>query len=254
MVWSDWNQYQEQLGFASVGIFAAIAITGVLFRKRNSYYKRYKGIDALHPRYLSETGHCLRGYGLTIRDGDNFRFYHVPALQMVYWLLSGSRQLKFKSVNMEDIKQLRKAGTIAIRLAGIDAPESAHFGMKEQPLSKEAVAYLKGLLQNENTINIKLRKIIVEPLKRDQYGRLVSMVYYQPIPFIPYYKNVSEEMIKLGLAVVYRAGGAEYGHIEEKLIKLEGIAKRKRKGIWGLDNFVHPQLHKEQFRAGKDKK
>ena len=249
--WKDWNGYQES-SVITVGLFGFLVLTGVILRKRNSLYIRYKSIDELHPKYLKKT-HRLRGYGTTVRDGDNFRFYHVPEFKMMYWLMRGKRELKYMSRTKEELKAMRKSGTIAIRLAGIDAPESAHFGMEKQPLSEEATEYLKNLLQTENELNMHLRKVIVEPLKRDQYGRLVSMVYYQPIPFIPWYKNVSEEMLKLGLAVVYTAAGAEYGNIEERLMKLESIAKKRRKGIWGLDNFVSPGKHKELFRAKKEK-
>eukprot|EP00835_Amoeboradix_gromovi_P002660 NODE_155_length_16773_cov_0.488785.p8 type:complete len:281 gc:universal NODE_155_length_16773_cov_0.488785:4548-5390(+) len=249
MQWKAWEEVSD-LGIQALAVFTVVAFTGVAMRKKNSYYKRYATIDDLHPKYLKKT-HLLRGYGLTIRDGDNFRFYHTTEIQQLYWLLSGKRDLKYATFTTEDIKIRRKEGTIAIRLAGIDAPESAHFGMTAQPFSKEATEYLKKLLQVDNGLNTKCRRLMIEPLKRDQYGRLVSMVYYQPIPFLPWYRNISEEMIKLGLAVVYTAAGAEYGKLEERLLRLEKKAQKKKKGIWGLQNFVSPGMHKELFKTGK---
>ena len=228
----------------------ALGMSGIaiVMRRGNTLIKRYNGIDELHPRYYLQK-YRMRGVGIQCRDGDNFRFYHIPILQSLTGIASG--QLKYKVVSKEELIKMKKQGSIGVRLAGIDAPESAHFGMTAQPLSKEATEYLKDILIIERHGTIKLRKLIIKPLKRDQYNRLVSMVYYQVVPFIPWYKNISEEMVKKGLAVVYTASGAEYGGLKDKLLKLESIATRKKIGIWGLKNFVRPGDYKEEFKKSK---
>eukprot|EP00834_Sanchytrium_tribonematis_P000933 NODE_19_length_47148_cov_1.447810.p24 type:complete len:250 gc:universal NODE_19_length_47148_cov_1.447810:23559-22810(-) len=248
-MWAEWNDYQSS-SIVSFAIFSALAVSGVVFRKRNAYYRRYPTIDDLHPRYLKGT-HCLKGYAVTVKDGDNFRLYHTPEITQIFWFLTGKRQAKFKKSTHEEMKSMRKEGSIPIRLAGVDAPESAHFGMTAQPLSKEATEYLKNLLQVETTSFIHLRKVVIQPFKRDQYSRLVCFVFYQPIPFIPYYKNISEEMIKKGLAVVYTAAGAEYGGLKDKLVSLQDKAKHKKVGVWGLKDFISPGDYKEAFRSNK---
>jgi endonuclease YncB( thermonuclease family) len=56
--------------------------------------------------------------------------------------------------------------TIHVRLAGIDAPESGHFGMPAQPFSQEAKQWLSDRLLH--------RIVTIQPLRRDQYHRLVT--------------------------------------------------------------------------------
>ena len=100
-----------------------------------------------------------------------------------------------------------KGETIHVRLAGIDAPELAHFGKPAQPFSKQAFDYL-----NETLLH---KKVLIELYQKDRYSRVVStcFVRVRKFPFLVFGKrrNVSEEMLKLGLATVYRESGACYG-------------------------------------------
>lgn len=70
------------------------------------------------------------------------------------------------------------------------------------------------------------RNIIVEPLSKDQYGRIVAMVKVRKPLLWPFRKNVNVEMLKRGLATVYAQSGAEYGAIgKDKLLAIETTAK-----------------------------
>lgn len=70
------------------------------------------------------------------------------------------------------------------------------------------------------------RNVIVEPLSKDHYGRIVGMVKVRRPIFWPFRKNVNVEMLKRGLATVYAQSGAEYGNIgKEKLLSIEATAK-----------------------------
>jgi endonuclease YncB( thermonuclease family) len=59
-----------------------------------------------------------------------------------------------------------KDQTIHIRIAGVDAPEAAHFGRPAQPYAPEALAWLKNAIEGK-TLYCRL-------IHRDQYSRIVS--------------------------------------------------------------------------------
>lgn len=62
-------------------------------------------------------------------------------------------------------------------------------------------------------------------------------------------RDVGQEMLKAGMATVYEAKmGAEFGEFEKKYRKLEAVAKRKRKGIWGgkAEDFESPRDYKNR--------
>lgn len=72
-----------------------------------------------------------------------------------------------------------KDQTIHIRIAGVDAPEAAHFGRPAQPHSAESLAWLRAeLLGNPEGAMPPGggRRVWVRLLRRDQYGRIVRGV------------------------------------------------------------------------------
>jgi endonuclease YncB( thermonuclease family) len=56
--------------------------------------------------------------------------------------------------------------TIHVRLAGIDAPEGAHFGQPGQPYSSEAKGWLHKRIHG--------KAVTIQLYSRDQYHRAVS--------------------------------------------------------------------------------
>lgn len=88
--------------------------------------------------------------------------------------------------------------------------------MKAQPFYEESKSFLTSLVQG--------RYVNVQLFSRDQYGRIVAMVYVRKPPFF-FRKNVSEEMLRKGFASLYTAKGAQYGKDLEKLLKIEEKAK-----------------------------
>jgi endonuclease YncB( thermonuclease family) len=60
-----------------------------------------------------------------------------------------------------------KDQTIHIRLAGVDAPEGAHFGMPAQPYSAESKDFLTRMSLN--------KKVHLELYSRDRYERVVRL-------------------------------------------------------------------------------
>jgi len=90
-------------------------------------------------------------------DADNFRVYHTPGFGW-NWL----RNIPTKKSDLKDM-------TIHIRLAGVDAPELAHFGNPAQPFSKEAFDYLTNLVNQ--------KKVTVDLLSKDRYNRIGWLLF-----------------------------------------------------------------------------
>lgn len=132
---------------------------------------------------------------------------------------------------------------IHIRLAGVDAPELAHFGRPSQPFSKEALNWLTGYVLH--------RRVRAYIYKRDQYDRVVATVYVRRGLLR---RDVGLQMLKQGLATVYEAKtGAEFGELEDKYRRAEWWAKKKRKGMWSgrKTDFESPRDYKTRMAHGE---
>ncbi len=115
-----------------------------------------------------------------------------------------------------------------IRIAGVDAPELAHWGREAQPYSKEALELLTGLIHN--------RRVRAQLYRRDQYDRIVAQVYVRKW-FLK--KDVGLEMLKAGLATVYEAkSGAEFGTSEKQYRAVEQQAKERKVGMWSKPGLL----------------
>jgi endonuclease YncB( thermonuclease family) len=142
---------------------------------------------------------------------------------------------------------------IHVRLAGVDAPELAHFGRPSQPFAKEAHQWLISYLSN--------RRVRVYVHRPDQYQRVVGTVYVRhfwdfPIPFRR--RDVSYEMLVRGLATVYEAKtGAEFGgeKREQEYRDAEQLARSQARGLWkeyqrnGGKDWESPRHFKNRMTA-----
>ncbi|CCE72723.1 Piso0_000315 [Millerozyma farinosa CBS 7064] len=196
------------------------------------FYKRY----ILRIRnYLDITTDIINEqrplYGVVTRvgDGDNFRFFHTPGGVLFGWgwlrKIPKGRALKDE--------------TLSIRLCGFDAPERSHWGKPAQPYSEEALDWLKNYILGKN--------VVVTPYSIDQYKRVVART--QVWTWFGR-KDVSAEMIRNGLGVVYEGKtGAEFGNNEDWYRKLESRAKFLRRGIWSLgSSMVTPGNFKKIYK------
>lgn len=121
-----------------------------------------------------------------------------------------------------------KDETLHIRIAGVDAPEAAHFGRPAQPYSAESLAWLREKILG--------RVVYCQPIQRDQYSRIVANVTLAP-RILPGYlatgKPLSLEMLRAGWATTYEQTGAEYGSWgKDEFLRIENEAKRERRGMW----------------------
>ncbi|PPQ83913.1 hypothetical protein CVT25_000658 [Psilocybe cyanescens] len=217
------------------GLGSATAMSAVLVYKR--YGRRIRNSDWITPKLLTRK-RWLRGVATSVGDADNFRFFHTPALGGYTW------PLKLRSI--PSLSKDLKDETIHIRVAGVDAPEAAHFGKPAQPYAAESLEWLRSQILGKT--------VYCQLYRRDQYSRIVAQVYLAPriLPgFLFHGKNVSAEMLKAGWGVTYEQAGAEYGKLgKSEFLRLEAEAKAARRGMWEGGKMVEtPSQYKRRHAA-----
>ncbi|KAI9362306.1 hypothetical protein BD770DRAFT_316531 [Pilaira anomala] len=198
-----WADSVVQSIWRPVTIGLVIGIPTIYILSKYIVGKRFKTAAHIPPEVF-ERRQVISGKVVAVGDSDNFRLYHTPGFGWG-WIR-----------NIPKTRKQLQNQTISVRIAGVDAPEGAHFGMPAQPYSAEAKTFLTNLVLN--------RRVKVELLSRDQYSRVVAMAYVRKPPFF-LKKNVSEEMVKAGLASIYVAKGAQYSGLLERFQKYEAKAK-----------------------------
>jgi endonuclease YncB( thermonuclease family) len=227
--WSSYTQPQT--------IIATLVLTSSLvggYRLYRTFLRRIPIASSIKQSYFRKRS--ILGKVTSVGDGDNFRIYHTPG----GWL-AGWGWLPWRRVPTE--KKALKDQTIHVRIAGIDAPELAHFGKPAQPYGQEALEWLTNYLAG--------RRVRAYVYRADQYQRVVATAYVWK-GFIR--RDVGLQMIRAGLATVYEAKtGAEFGDgKEEKYKKAMWWAKTRRKGMWagGSKNFESPREYKTKHGMG----
>ncbi|KAF4455154.1 hypothetical protein F53441_2474 [Fusarium austroafricanum] len=193
-----------------------------------NYLRRIPGSAYVRPNFFRNRS--IFGRVTSVGDGDNFHLFHTPGGRILGW--GWLRKVP------EARKEL-KDRTIPIRIAGVDAPECAHFGRPAQPFSAEALMWLRDYINKRN-----VRAYVY---KRDQYDRIVATVYTRRWLFR---KDVGLEMIKAGMATTYEAKqGAEFGGRQKIYEKAQTKAKQKRKGMWSgkTTDFESPRAYKTKW-------
>ncbi|KAF2719972.1 SNase-domain-containing protein [Polychaeton citri CBS 116435] len=219
----DWSHYTStQTVTASIITTAAAFLLAHIYK---TYIRRIPTVEYLKPSFLRRRS--IYGYVSSVGDGDNFRLFHTPGGRMLGWSWLPGRQLG-KMKKFQD-------KTIHVRIAGIDAPEMAHFGRPAQPHSQEALDWLRSSLLH--------RYVRAYPYRKDQYDRVVCTVYKRRWLFFK--SDVGETMLRKGLATVYEAKfGSEFGGKEEQYKRAEKTAKLKKIGMWERPSLVGKMLGK----------
>mmetsp|Transcript_20225 Transcript_20225/g.20333 ORF Transcript_20225/g.20333 Transcript_20225/m.20333 type:complete len:252 (+) Transcript_20225:46-801(+) len=211
---SDSDKFMSRAAIAGGGILAAIFIGGPMFN-------RFETASDIPGNYFKEQK-TVTGKVVKVSDGDTFRVRHTPNM--------------FSST---DYKGKLTEHTIAVRIAAVDTPETAKFGNEGQVFGKASTEFTKSKVLDQ--------KVKVKLYSKDQYGRVIGQVTYKDKMFS---KDLSEELLKKGLAVVYRQKGAQYGNEGlQKWEKLESIAKKQRVGIWSKDKVELPSDYKKKVKA-----
>ncbi|KAJ6448882.1 nuclease [Mycena sanguinolenta] len=204
------------LALSAFALGSITAVSGTMVYRR--YFRRLKNGDWVTPDVFAKK-RWVKGMVTSVGDSDNFRFYHTPGFGW-HW------PLKFRRIpsTPKDLKDK----TLHIRIAGVDAPEGAHFGKPAQPYSEESLAWLRQKILGKT--------VYCQLLRRDQYARIVSIVTLSP-RFLPASwasgKSLSLEMLRAGWVTIYEQAGAEYGKWgKEEFLRVENEAKAARRGMW----------------------
>ncbi len=126
----------------------------------------------------------------------------------------------------DTFEAVNSAHKIRVRLAGIDAPETAKRQSPAQPYSRKSKEYLENAVLN--------RTVQIKGYGMDQYNRQLAEVFVSG-------KNINIGLLEAGLAEVYQ------GKLPEALDaqayrQAEMNARNSRKGIWGIGNsYVSPK-------------
>ncbi|KAF8153951.1 SNase-domain-containing protein [Crassisporium funariophilum] len=226
------------LALSTFAFGSVTAMSTVLFYKR--YMRRIKNSEWVTPKQLTRK-RWIRGMVTSVGDADNFRLYHTPPLGGYRW------PIKFRSI--PTLSKNLKNETLHIRIAGVDAPEAAHFGKPAQPYAAESLQWLR-----EKVLG---RHVYCQLLRKDQYSRVVAQVHLSPriLPgFLFRGKNLPAEMLKSGWATTYEQAGAEYGKLgKEGYLRLENEAKAARRGMWKHGtNIESPAEYKRRHAIASD--
>jgi endonuclease YncB( thermonuclease family) len=161
---------------------------------------------------------------------DMFRkiVYVITVLLLVFPIPVSAHQWRVVRVTDGDtIKAAINGIEIIAHLVGIDAPEKS--GKKHEPgqlFSRKATKYLAGLVLNKS--------ITIKEYGTDRYGRILWVVFVNGT-------NVNLEMVRAGLAEVYRGRHARY--FNPKIYQdAEAEAKKEKRGMWVQgDKYISPR-------------
>ncbi|KAK5124152.1 hypothetical protein LTR85_001855 [Meristemomyces frigidus] len=222
---TDWSHYTSPQ--AITASIVTTAATLVLIRLYKTYLRRIPSVDYLKPGLFRRRS--LYGYVTSVGDGDNFHLFHTPGGRLLGWGWLPWRR-------PGDLKKL-KGKTISIRMAGVDAPELAHFGKPAQPYGQEALDWLRS--------SILHRYVRAYPYRRDQYDRIVCTVYRRRWLFFK--TDVGYQMLQQGLATVYEAKMyTEFGGKEEQYRAAEARAKERKIGMWQEPGLIGKMLGRQR--------
>ncbi|KAF2118374.1 hypothetical protein BDV96DRAFT_488947 [Lophiotrema nucula] len=209
---TDWSNVLSEPGTLLPSIVFTVTTLSAL-RIYKSYFRRIPSVNHIKPNYFRRRS--LFGRVTSVGDADNFRLFHTPGGKLAGW-----GWLPWKRVPTTREGLANK--TIHIRIAGVDAPELAHWGREAQPYSQEALQWLTQYIHN--------RRVRVVIYRRDQYDRVVAQVLVRHWLLR---KDVGLEMLRSGLATVYEAKtGSEFGEFEQQYRDAEEKARAAKVGMW----------------------
>lgn len=197
-------------------IIYTVALTTVLgaghrFYKR--FLRRIPNVSYIKPDELRSRS--IFGKVTSVGDGDNFRIFHTPGGRLAGWGWLPGRSVPRETKELKD-------KTLHLRIAGVDAPELAHFGRPAQPYGQEALDFLSEYVGSK-----RVRAYIY---RKDQYERVVGTAWVRKWGIR---RDVGYEMLKRGLATVYEAKyGSEFGGLKEKYMAAEQKAREQGIGMW----------------------
>jgi len=159
-------------------------------------------------------------------------------LTLVLILPTLSLSADWKVIRVYDGDTIKAEGydiEIKVRLVGIDAPEiSRKKRQPGQPYSQQAKKYLADLVLNK-IVDIKGYGL-------DRYNRILGVIYLYP-------RNINLEMVKAGLAEVYR-GKLPRAFDAAPYQRAEVEAWKSNRGMWFLgDKYISPKEWRNMYKG-----
>lgn len=159
----------------------------------------------------------------------SFKTLIIPMIHLLLLIPTLSTAESFTVTHIDDGDTIiceNRDITIRVRLVAINAPElSKNENDSGQPFSQEAKKVLEKLVLNK-VVDIKGYGL-------DDYNRLLAVVNSGG-------KNINLEMIKQGMAEVYK-GSPPKGFNTELYRQAEKEAKKSLRGIWSQgDEYISP--------------
>jgi len=144
---------------------------------------------------------------------------------------------QFKVTRVYDGDTVKAQGhdiEINIRLVGLDSPETSKKKRDPgQPYSQQAKKYLAGLVLN--------KAVDIKGYGLDRYNRILGVISHDG-------KNINLEMVKTGLAEVYR-GKPPKGFDSAPYLEAEKRAREAKTGMWSLgDKYISPKDWRKTHR------
>ena len=174
-----------------------------------SYYPYQTKIDPEEYQHLKGKNlvklNLTDGYKLSMEDADT---------------------LTIQGAGNSPLNQFMGTSKYSFRLAGIDAPETAHSDRPSQPYAEEAKRIASAMIRRAKNV-----EIVVDP-SESTYGRQVAMVYADG-------RNVNLELIKRGAAAYlpYRSKKRENMYNEQAFEKAQELAQNSERGMWRKPYF-----------------
>jgi micrococcal nuclease len=168
---------------------------------------------------------------------DRIKYIAVFALALNFSFPATVSAIHFKVVRVYDGDTVKAVGQdieIKVRLAGIDAPETPIIKRRPgQPFSDVSKKFLAGLVLNKN---VEIKGYGLGP-----NNLIIGEIFLDG-------KNINLEMIRAGLAEVYR--GKSPGQLDlEPYRKLEVEARNTGRGAWSLGNdYTSPKAWRKRQR------
>ncbi|KAI6250504.1 putative endonuclease lcl3 [Erysiphe necator] len=230
---TNWDHYTDPRTIVPTVLLTTVIL--VSSRIHRTYLRRIPEAKYISPRFFRNRS--LFGTVTRVGDADNFHLFHTPGGRLTGWGWFPGRKVPENKMKL-------RGNTIHIRLAGIDAPELAHWGKPGQQYSVEALAWLEKYIGN--------RRVRAYIHKKDQYERIVATVWIRRFLLR---RDVGKEMLKAGWATLYEAKtGAEFGGFEQEYRKAEEMAKLKKVGIWVRNTKAteSPREYKRRISSTKN--
>jgi micrococcal nuclease len=162
----------------------------------------------------------------------------ILSIPVVFLLLlpTVSTAGQFKVIKVYDGNIIKAKGSdieIKVRLAGIDTPETPRKSRPGQPYGYEAKNQLARLILD--------KEVEIKGYGLDRLNRILGVIYLEG-------KNINLEMVRAGLAEVYR-GGRPRGLDLDPYWLAEKEAREALRGVWSLgDEYISPKKWRKMHR------